>query len=71
VAPPPQSPTLVPPEAAPTTPVAEALPVTVTPRTLPATGNTTTTTLMIGTILLGLGGCLSVLARRDARFGRT
>lgn len=61
---PPQSPTPVPPEAAPTTPAAEVLPATATPRALPATGNTATTTLMIGTIILALGGCLSVLARR-------
>jgi LPXTG-motif cell wall-anchored protein len=61
---PPQSQTPVPPEAAPPTPVAEVLPATVTPRALPATGNTATSTLMIGAIILGLGGCLSVLARR-------
>lgn len=61
---PPESQTPAPPETAPTTPVAEVLPPTVTPRTLPATGNTATTTLMIATIILGLGGCLSVLARR-------
>jgi LPXTG-motif cell wall-anchored protein len=61
---PPQSPTPAPPVAAPTTPAVENLPVAVTPRALPATGNTATTTLMIGTIVLALGGCLSVLARR-------
>ena len=54
----------VPAEAAPTPPTVEALPVTVTPRTLPATGNTAATTLMIGTIVLALGGCLLMLARR-------
>jgi LPXTG-motif cell wall-anchored protein len=48
----------------PTPPVVEVLPVTVTPKALPATGNTASTTLMIGTIILALGGCLSVLARR-------
>lgn len=61
---PPQSQTPAPPEAAPTTPVAEVLPATATPRALPATGNTATTTLMIGAIILGLGACLYVLARR-------
>ena len=61
---PPQSQTPAPPEAAPTPPAVEALPVTVTPRALPATGNTATTTLMIGTIVLALGGCLFMLARR-------
>lgn len=61
---PPQSPTPTPPEAAPTPPVVEVLPVTVTPRALPATGNTATTTLMIGRIILAVGGCLLVLARR-------
>ncbi len=53
-----------PPEATPTPPNVEALPVAVTPRALPATGNTATTTLMIGTIVLALGGCLFMLARR-------
>jgi LPXTG-motif cell wall-anchored protein len=61
---PPQSQTPAPPEATPTLPVVEVLPVTVTPKALPATGNTASTTLMIGTIILALGGCLSVLARR-------
>ena len=61
---PPQSQTPVPPEVAPTTPAVEVLAVPVTPRTLPATGNTAATTLMIGSIIFGLGSCLSVLARR-------
>ena len=61
---PPQSQTPAPPEAAPAPPAVEVLPVTVTPRALPATGNTATTTLMIGTIVLALGGCLFMLARR-------
>jgi LPXTG-motif cell wall-anchored protein len=61
---PPQNPTPAPPAAAPTPPTVEVLPVTVTPRALPATGNTATTTLMIGTIILAMGGCLLVLARR-------
>jgi LPXTG-motif cell wall-anchored protein len=61
---PPPSQTPVSPEVAPTTPTADVLPATVTPRALPATGNTATTTLMIGTIIFALGGCLSVLARR-------
>ena len=59
---PPQS--QAPPEATPTPPAVEALPVTVTPKALPATGNTATTTLMIGTVILALGGCLYMLARR-------
>jgi LPXTG-motif cell wall-anchored protein len=61
---PPASQTPVTPEAAATPPAVEALPVTVTPRALPATGNTATTTLMIGTIILALGGGLFALARR-------
>ena len=60
-----QAPSQTPPaEATPTPPATEVLPVTVTPRALPATGNTATTTLMIGTIILALGGGLLVLARR-------
>ena len=59
---PPQS--QAPPEATPTPPAVEALPVAVTPKALPATGNTATTTLMIGTVILALGGCLYMLARR-------
>lgn len=64
--PPAQSPPVneVPAAAVPATPSVEVLPVTVTPKTLPATGNTATTTLMVGTIILALGGCLSVLASR-------
>ena len=61
---PPQSQTPAPPEATPTPPAVVALPVTVTPRALPATGNTATTTIMIATIILAVGGCLFVLARR-------
>jgi LPXTG-motif cell wall-anchored protein len=52
------------PSETPTPPASEVLPVTVTPRALPATGNTATTTLLIGTIILAMGGCLLVLARR-------
>jgi len=60
-----QAPSQTPPaEATQTPPATEVLPVTVTPRALPATGNTATTTLMIGTIILALGSCLLVLARR-------
>jgi LPXTG-motif cell wall-anchored protein len=61
---PPPSQTPVPPAAAPATPTVDVLPVAVTPRALPATGNTATTTLMIGTIIVALGAGLSVLARR-------
>ena len=61
---PPQSQTPALPEAAPTPPAVGVLPATATPRTLPATGNASATTLLIGSIMLGLGGCLSVLARR-------
>jgi LPXTG-motif cell wall-anchored protein len=45
-------------------PVSAVQSAAATPRALPATGNQVQTTLLIGALVVSLGGCLSMLARR-------
>lgn len=51
-------------EAAPAAPPAVQV-ASASPRTLPATGNQAQTTLLIGGLILSIGGCLVLLARRQ------
>jgi hypothetical protein len=62
--PPDVDPVAVPPADVTPAPPPAVASVAATPRTLPATGNQLVTTLLIGSSVFSIGGCLALLARR-------